>query len=221
MAFASALASVTWPPSPLVAFTAAFVSYHLVHSLGIATCGRQNARAPLYVTSAAHAIAVSGGALFLLARHGALQWATRDAFAPGGPPAPGAVDPSAGAALNAISLAYFAYDAITTLPDWRSHPLEVVHHAIGLLLTGGTCLMGDVPARVAHHVLVTGAWYRVPGVARSQSSDARVRAVRSPANPPQNSRRRFSTPCGRCGCRGATALLRIRQRRSRLRSPSS
>lgn len=147
-----------WPPSGLVAFTASFVGFHAVHALAVAGCGRGNHRAPLYVTSAVHALVVSVGALALIAQHGILQAHTRDAFGPGADPHlthAGAVDSRVGIVLTAISFAYFAYDALATLPDWRSHPLEVVHHAIGLALTGGCCLGGVVPVRVGHHVLVT------------------------------------------------------------------
>jgi len=56
----------------------------------------------------------------------------------------------------AISVAYFLYDLVVTLPDWRRYPADLLHHVLGVALTA-SCLLHPMPASLGQHILLTEA----------------------------------------------------------------
>lgn len=144
-------------PSPIEAFATGLVIFHVAHSLAAVGAGRSNPRVALYVISALHALIVSALGLALLWIHGPVGHGTAAAFEDSAAldaVAPGVADAAVGRALASFSFAFFLYDACASLPDWRSHPADLIHHTIGLLLTAA-CVTMDVPARIGHHVTIS------------------------------------------------------------------
>jgi len=109
--------------------------------------------------SLVHSSLTSLASLVLLWRHGLVSAGSLSVFSGGEGAleagAPGAAPVAAAHQLLAFSAAYFTHDLVSTLPDWGGEPLNIVHHVLGLVLTGWPLLAGGALPCFGHHILLT------------------------------------------------------------------
>jgi hypothetical protein len=109
-----------------------------------------------YVLSLIHSTVTSLVSLVLVARHGLPTAATAAVFKDEAllGAAPGTAPLAPSARLLAFSVAYFAHDLISTLPDWGRNPADIAHHVAGVVLTASPLVSAPATA-LGHHLLVT------------------------------------------------------------------
>ena len=114
-------------------------------------------RAGISISSTAHALFVSLASLLLIWKYGVIGSATAQYLVlpyPTPSNAHGAVDPAYMRRVLSVSLGYFLSDFVSIMPDWSHHPEDVVHHLVGIVLTG-SCLISPDAAMLGHHILIT------------------------------------------------------------------
>lgn len=109
-----------------------------------------------YVLSLIHSTVTSLVSLALVVRHGLPTAATAGVFKDEAllGAAPGTAPLAPSARLLAFSVAYFAHDLISTLPDWGRNPADIAHHVAGVVLTASPLVSAPATA-MGHHLLVT------------------------------------------------------------------